>query len=207
MPSDFITLTCPQCNAKLQITDDIDRFACRFCGTEHIVRRSGGIVALTAVTEKLDKIDQSIARVGTGVIQVDSNTRKTAAELAMLRIRNEVKTARAELEQLLNVPMEPMPIAPSNTEHEIWRAIAVGGLCLSVFIFFSTSNLLCCMGVVVFPLMGIFQARRVRNYNLSVERYEVEARNKQRLQNIEKKREQIAALMNEYRKHESVVKE
>jgi predicted RNA-binding Zn-ribbon protein involved in translation (DUF1610 family) len=35
--SDFVTLTCPNCGGKLQITPDINRFACTHCGNEHIV--------------------------------------------------------------------------------------------------------------------------------------------------------------------------
>ncbi|MFL7795121.1 MAG: hypothetical protein AB8I69_23480 [Anaerolineae bacterium] len=30
---DSITLTCPSCGGKLQVTNDIDRFACTHCGT------------------------------------------------------------------------------------------------------------------------------------------------------------------------------
>jgi hypothetical protein len=43
---DFISLSCPSCGNKLQITEDIDRLECDVCGTEHIVNRSGGIVTL-----------------------------------------------------------------------------------------------------------------------------------------------------------------
>jgi len=44
--TDFVTLTCPSCGGKLQITQDIDHFACAHCGTEHTVRRSGGTISL-----------------------------------------------------------------------------------------------------------------------------------------------------------------
>jgi ribosomal protein S27AE len=46
---DFITLSCPSCGNKLQITSDIDRFACGACGNEYVVIRKGGIVALKPV--------------------------------------------------------------------------------------------------------------------------------------------------------------
>jgi len=72
----FITLTCPTCGGKLQITDDIERFACGNCGNEHIVKRSGGIVSLAPVAESLKNI-----RVG-----VD----KTASELAIQRLSHEI---------------------------------------------------------------------------------------------------------------------
>jgi hypothetical protein len=52
---DFITLSCPSCGHKLQITSDIDRFACVACGIEHIVNRSGGIVTLKPVIEDITK--------------------------------------------------------------------------------------------------------------------------------------------------------
>jgi len=56
--SGFVTLTCPSCGGKLQITDDIDRFACGHCGNEHIVRKSGGIIALLPVVEGLEGVQR-----------------------------------------------------------------------------------------------------------------------------------------------------
>jgi predicted RNA-binding Zn-ribbon protein involved in translation (DUF1610 family) len=73
---DFVTLSCPTCGGELQITDNIERFACAHCGREHLVIRSGGIVALSPVV-------QAIERVGLGVD-------KTASELAILRLQKEI---------------------------------------------------------------------------------------------------------------------
>jgi DNA-directed RNA polymerase subunit RPC12/RpoP len=74
--ADFITLSCPSCGAKLEVTPDIDRFACAHCGQEHIVKRSGGIVSLSPVVD-------AIKRVQTGVD-------KTAAELGIVRLQKEI---------------------------------------------------------------------------------------------------------------------
>jgi hypothetical protein len=79
--ADFVTLTCPSCGGKLQITSDLDRFACGYCGTEHVVRRGGGVVSLAPVVEGLKEV-----KVG-----VD----KTASELAIQRLRQDI----AELEK------------------------------------------------------------------------------------------------------------
>jgi ribosomal protein S27E len=54
MPA-FITLSCPSCGNKLQITDDIDRFACAACGNEYVVIRRGGIIALKPVLKDKKK--------------------------------------------------------------------------------------------------------------------------------------------------------
>jgi len=74
---DFFTLSCPTCGGKLQITNDIERFACGNCGNEHLVHRSGGIVSLTPVIE--------------GLKQVQVGVDKTASELALKRLKKEVE--------------------------------------------------------------------------------------------------------------------
>jgi hypothetical protein len=74
--ADFISLSCPSCGGKLQITSDIDRFACAHCGNEHIVRRSGGIVSLAPVAESLNNIKAGVD--------------KTASELAIKRLSDEI---------------------------------------------------------------------------------------------------------------------
>lgn len=74
---EIIALTCPSCGAKLQITEDIERFACAHCGNEHIVQRSGGTIALKKVVERLNKLSTSVDR--------------ASAELALRRIKDEVQ--------------------------------------------------------------------------------------------------------------------
>ena len=74
--SEFITLSCPSCGGKLQITPGMDRFACGYCGNEHMVMRQGGAVFLTPIIETLQGI-----RTGTD---------KTASELAIARVNKEI---------------------------------------------------------------------------------------------------------------------
>jgi transposase len=49
----FISLTCPTCGGKLEITESIERFACAHCENEHIVKRGGGIDSITHIVEEL----------------------------------------------------------------------------------------------------------------------------------------------------------
>jgi hypothetical protein len=44
--ADFVSLTCPSCNGKLQIAKDLERFACGYCGTEFAVNRGGGSLSV-----------------------------------------------------------------------------------------------------------------------------------------------------------------
>ena len=77
---DFVTLSCPTCGGKLQVTPDIERFACCYCGNEHIVKRGGGIIYLSPIAEDIEGIK-------TGVDQ-------TAAELAIIRLEKEINELR-----------------------------------------------------------------------------------------------------------------
>lgn len=72
MSEHFVNLNCANCGAKLDVYDDMERFACGFCGTEMIVQRRGGTVTIKAVTEAIQKV-----QIGTD---------KTAAELALARL-------------------------------------------------------------------------------------------------------------------------
>jgi len=78
----FLTLTCPSCGGKLQITQDVDRFACSYCGVEHIVKRGGGIVSIAPVIESLKRVQEG--------------TDKTASELAIVRLQKEIQSLLEE---------------------------------------------------------------------------------------------------------------
>lgn len=73
---DFITLSCPSCGAQLQITNDIERFACSHCGQEHIIRRGGGVISLSPVVGAINDVRTGVDR--------------TAAELSIIRLQKEI---------------------------------------------------------------------------------------------------------------------
>jgi hypothetical protein len=75
MPN-LINLTCPKCGGKLQITNDIDRFSCGYCGNELILQRSGGGITVAPIVE--------------GLREVKTGVDKTASELAIVRLQGEI---------------------------------------------------------------------------------------------------------------------
>lgn len=99
---DFITLTCPTCGGKLQITDDVERFACSHCGNEHVVRRAGGTVSLAPVMAGLKEVKASTDRVG--------------AELAIQRLTREMDEAllRRDLARDKQLKIARTPANPSG---------------------------------------------------------------------------------------------
>ena len=91
---DFINLTCPSCGGKLQITSDIDRFACGHCGNELIVRRSGGAITVEPVVEGLRKVQAGVD--------------KTASELAIVRLEGEIAHYEGLALEALNKAQEAL---------------------------------------------------------------------------------------------------
>ena len=74
---EFFSISCPSCGQKLQVGNDIERFACGYCGNELIVKRGGGIVSLSPVIEGIKRVQVGVDR--------------TAAELAIQRIKEEIR--------------------------------------------------------------------------------------------------------------------
>ena len=81
--TNFISLSCPSCGSRLQITNQTEQFLCASCGNEYLVNRKGGIVSIEPVVEGLKEV-----KVG-----VD----KTASELAIKRLKQEITGLEKDL--------------------------------------------------------------------------------------------------------------
>jgi transcription elongation factor Elf1 len=90
---DLVTLSCPSCSGKLNITNDIERFACGNCGREHVVKRAGGIVSLSLFIEALKKVEVGV--------------NKTASELAINRLQREIDEQRSQRAALIASSPKP----------------------------------------------------------------------------------------------------
>jgi len=104
---EFVVLNCPGCSAPLEVSQDHDRFACAHCGTQVLVERRGGTIALKALTD-------AIARVQIG-------TDKTAAELALARYQVEARELHARLAALRD-----------NQSREVGRGFGCGAVLLVI---------------------------------------------------------------------------
>ena len=85
MTGHYITLNCANCAAKLDVYDDIERFACGSCGTEIEVQRRGGTVVLKTVAEA-----SLPTHVGSGQAAADLNLVPLMEEARLLSQRREV---------------------------------------------------------------------------------------------------------------------
>lgn len=166
--ADFVTLTCPSCGGKLEITKDIDRFACAHCGNEQIVKRSGGIVALQPVVAELRDLKGGIDRTG--------------SELAITRIQKEfdelneeINNQKSEVDQL-NKEVKAVSLAPLVLF--IIGFISLVGVLLGGDSQ-STNNpiLVCCGSLGLIFIIGGFVANREDNKTKKSKR--------QRIKNLE----------------------
>lgn len=106
-PLAVIAMKCPGCGAGLQISKDMEYFACSYCGTSIRAIRQGGAISLIA---------DAIAKVQLG-------TDRTAAELALVRLRRELDELDSKL-ATMNQPAEPMKIRSSFFLDPVWTYLS-----------------------------------------------------------------------------------
>jgi predicted RNA-binding Zn-ribbon protein involved in translation (DUF1610 family) len=155
--ADVVKLSCPSCGGALTITPAMERFACGYCGSEHIVRRSGGAVMLAPVVEGLRKVQMG--------------TDRTAAELAIVRLSKEIERLEADLQMLKVTPFEQL--YPVTDNEKISLYVSVG-----LFIIFlvtvnagslTASAILIVLCLACFICWGIIDQRRVRSGRAALE--------------------------------------
>jgi hypothetical protein len=111
--ADYVTLSCPSCGGKLEITPDIDRFACSHCGREHVVKRAGGLVSISPIVDALKQVEVGVDR--------------TAAELAIARIQKELVYLQITRANLLQTSPPP-----STNSLSFILLIIIGGVLISL---------------------------------------------------------------------------
>jgi len=122
MPT-LVSLTCPSCGGKLQIKNDVDRFTCGYCGNEIIVERSGGAITFAPVVD--------------GLKEVKTGVDKTASELAIRRLKDEVSNLAQQRNEIKQAYIKVISFAysiPFAIGLVIWFFTLNNQLCLPIFI-------------------------------------------------------------------------
>ena len=123
MVGDFVTLTCPTCGGKLQITPDIDRFACTHCGNEHLVKRSEGVIVIQPLAESLRGLMRA--------------TDRTASEMALRRLGDELarhQSARSEAQDRVDGCQKALHERDDARRKVLWEAIVLVPLTILAFL-------------------------------------------------------------------------
>ncbi len=188
--ADYVTLTCPSCGGKLHVTNDLERFACGYCGTEHIVRRSGGIVSIAPVIEAVQQVKMGVDR--------------TASELAIARIKGDMQKLSLEIYSIQNQMQMPLPKYTNRRRFTLLSVvlILIGMLFLSMYGILNSSNLvgftLTVSGILAY-LLGWYLEHSIQSEEKL--RREIIYENSA----IENKKETIKKMQEELEYHMSIV--
>lgn len=129
-----LTLNCTNCGASLQVSQDMERFACGYCGTQQIVERRGGTVALKPLTD--------------AIRLVQTGTDKTAAELALKRMGEELVTVQRSYHARLG----QATVAKNNAA----TPVLLGTIVISLIVVCALSKEIGAVGVLfVFGVAGV----------------------------------------------------
>jgi hypothetical protein len=143
-PLGIISLKCPNCGAGISVTPELDVFACGYCGAQQMVRRGGGIVSLKLIGE-------AIARVQHG-------TDRTAAELAIRRLRDELAALADERRKIESV------ITSGNTIIGAFGLGVIAGLWVAIMMARSREYVIAVLAAGFATFMA---ARAVKNVKTS----------------------------------------
>ncbi len=141
--SDFVTLTCPACGGRLDVSPTQSSLECKHCGTEHVVRHEAGAISLEAFArcpqcgrndraEKVTAIRKSQVREISGTTEVaESYTDSEGQVRSRMRTVPTSSTEASVLAQRLDPP--PQPKGPSGGSSCLPTAVFIGaaGLFLS----------------------------------------------------------------------------
>ena len=120
--NDLITLTCPSCGGKLQVNPNATTLVCQHCGSEHLVRREGGIISLESFARcprcgRNDRAEKVSAIMSSHTQNIDSHEWRTEVYIAPngQRMSRQVaipKTMKqtSELAKRLSPPKKPFSL-------------------------------------------------------------------------------------------------
>lgn len=134
----MIKLTCHSCGGKLEITPDIERFACGHCGNEWIVNRSGGIVSLKAVEEQLIKVQEHTKETAEHTKETAEHSKIIADDIKAKKINERINALTFEANRI-----DKNPQKKNNNRYTPLKFSAIAS-----FIFFS-------LGLVFYPIPDI----------------------------------------------------
>ena len=177
MNPDFqtITLKCPSCGANLAITPEMDTFACGYCGTQQMVQRNGGTVSLKLIGE-------AIARVQLG-------TDRTAAELAIRRLREDLSAVEAERKRFA------VYIAGGDTITTYLVIISIVSFVATISFLYNHAWLAACVAAAVGTFVGFRTIRNIKTCRkmLAHKTRTIDARAKDLRRQLDKHHEVVAS--------------
>jgi len=145
----MIKLTCHSCGGKLEITDDIERFACGHCGNEWIVNRAGGIVSLKAVEEHLSKVQEHTKETAEHTKETAEHSKIIADDIKLKKINERINALTFEANRIDKNPQKKNNNRYIPLAYGIWLSLI--SLVIAI-----VCNLIGHTTIIFIPLIFIF---------------------------------------------------
>jgi predicted RNA-binding Zn-ribbon protein involved in translation (DUF1610 family) len=97
--SNLITLTCPSCGGRLEVTDEAERYICAHCGNSHVVDTIEQTVRLKAQVESLT-IEKQIRHLQDEIAKLKTQRYQLRSELAELQNEDAPRRKQVQLYRL-----------------------------------------------------------------------------------------------------------
>ncbi|MGE5224542.1 MAG: hypothetical protein ACM3PY_19075 [Omnitrophica WOR_2 bacterium] len=143
---DFVMLTCPSCNGRLQVTQDTSRFTCAYCGNEYVVKRTLGAVSLRPVVDVIAQVKASVDR--------------AAGELARQRLQRDASDLQAELDRATE----------GRFTVAVWGIVAAIAAIMGVWLLFDDEDLPGLVFIAAGGAVLLFAYYSIRGYTLRKDR-------------------------------------
>lgn len=107
----LITLKCSNCSALLQLSDKLGRFICNYCGAEQLLVNGADGFFFKRLEDKLESLEKT--------------TEKGNVELALKRLREDLRLKMVQLEELKIEKAEALLLLDSRKETVIGTLVSV----------------------------------------------------------------------------------
>jgi hypothetical protein len=102
--SEIVTLTCPSCGGKLEISPDIDRLKCVHCGQEQLILHDGNQLFIRPLQDSISLLQQATSR--------------NASEQAIQRIKAEIQELEDQKSPLLEKKDGYLDLLKAHKKHK-----------------------------------------------------------------------------------------
>jgi hypothetical protein len=151
----MIKLTCHSCGGKLEITPDIERFACGHCGNEWIVNRTGGIVSLKAVEEHLSKVQEHTKETAEHTKETAEHSKIIADDIKLKKINERINALTFEANRIDKNPQKKNNNRYIPLAYGIWLSL-ISLVIAIVCNLIGHTNIIFIPLIFIFPVISLF---------------------------------------------------
>lgn len=184
----MIKLSCKSCGAKLELTDDTDRFICGSCGNEWLVNKSGGAIYLSEIKEDIKNI-----KINTGATKDNTEILAIEAKIRVLKKKEE------DLKKQLAAASFPYLPTSSCLQYGCVGVVLIF-LLIALWIYNLTIALTIALPIVVVVILILFYEKGKKDKEENTKLQQITKEDEKRRQELNKELQEIRTEISELEK-------